>query len=43
MRLLALSGLFIGTTVFLLFLRETRIAAASLRIPRDYLELDRTI
>jgi hypothetical protein len=24
-----------------LFLRETRIAAASLRIPRDYLELDR--
>jgi hypothetical protein len=27
----------------LLFLVETRIAAAALRIPRDYLELDRTL
>ncbi|MCJ2187845.1 DUF2721 domain-containing protein [Novosphingobium beihaiensis] len=74
MRLLVLSGLFIGTTVFLLFLeelvgteirlvaagtfiaaltllmvglvlflRETQVAAASLRIPRDYLELHRKI
>ncbi len=74
MRLLVLSALFIGTTVFLLFLeellgaevrviaagtfiaaltllmvglvlflRETQVAAASLRIPRDYLELDRQI
>lgn len=74
MRLLVLSGLFIGTTVFLLFLeeligtkvrlvaagtfiaaltllmvglvlflRETQVAAASLRIPRDYLELHRTL
>ncbi|MCJ2178810.1 DUF2721 domain-containing protein [Novosphingobium album (ex Hu et al. 2023)] len=74
MRLLVLSGLFIGTTVFLLFLeelvgteirlvaagtfiaaltllmvglvlflRETQIAAASLRIPRDYLELHRKL
>ncbi|MCT2399781.1 DUF2721 domain-containing protein [Novosphingobium mangrovi (ex Huang et al. 2023)] len=74
MRLLVLSALFIGTTVFLLFceellgaevrliaagtfimaltllmvglvlfLRETQVAAASLRIPRDYLELERKI
>lgn len=74
MRLLVLSGLFIGTTVFLLFLeelvgseirlvaagtfiaalslmmiglvlflRETQVAAASLRIPRDYLELHRKL
>jgi hypothetical protein len=27
----------------LLFLRETQISAASLRIPRDYLELDRDL
>lgn len=74
MRLLVLSGLFIGTTVFMLFLeelvgteirlvaagtfiaaltllmvglvlflRETQVAAASLRIPRDYLELHRKL
>jgi hypothetical protein len=27
----------------LLFLRETRVAAATLRIPRDYLELHRDL
>lgn len=74
MRLLVLGALFIGTTVFLLFLeellgaevrlvaagtfiaalsllmvglvlflRETQVAAASLRIPRDFLELERDL
>ena len=74
MRLLVLGSLFIGTTVFVLFLeellggevrlvaaatfitalsllmvglvlflRETQVAAASLRIPRDLLELERDL
>ena len=73
-RMLVLAGLFIGTTVallfieevthinmqmvaagtfivalamlmwgLLLFLRETQVAAEALRIPTDYLELDRDI
>lgn len=40
------AGLFIAAIGLLmwalvLFLRETRVAAATLRIPRDYLELHR--
>ena len=33
----------LGGSHLLLFLRETRVAAATLRIPQDYLELHRDI
>jgi len=48
-RLLVISGLAIGTTVAILFMEEIaqlhlqQVAAASLRIPRDYLELHRDL
>jgi hypothetical protein len=39
-RTMVLSGLAIGTTVALLFLREIQVSAEMLRIPRKLLELE---